>query len=81
VLNRHRIHQFLGSDLADSQWKNLGAIGMVRSKVTEKGVEREETRYAVRAHWALKTACIGVWMSRFVRIIAPKILRSFDILH
>lgn len=50
-----------------SDWVGLKAIGMVKSRVTEKGVTREDTRYfitsltdpvlfagAVRAHWSIE---------------------------
>lgn len=57
-------------------WAGLNAIGMVKSKVQEKGVSREETRYfitsltdvktfaaAVRAHWGIENSlhwCLDV---------------------
>jgi len=57
-------------------WEKLNAIGMVKSKVWEKGVLREETRYfitsltdvmtfskAVRAHWGVENSlhwCLDV---------------------
>ncbi|MDR0425763.1 MAG: ISAs1 family transposase [Clostridiales bacterium] len=52
---------------AKKEWSNLNGIGIVRSKVIEKGVERNETRYfitslkeleqfsnSVRGHWAIE---------------------------
>ena len=58
----------------NSDWAGLNAIGMVKSKVFEKGSLREEARYfitsltnvntfakAVRAHWALKIVFITAW--------------------
>ena len=57
-------------------WAGLAAIGMVKSKITEKDKEREETRYfitsltdvktfakAVRAHWGVENSlhwCLDV---------------------
>ena len=59
-----------------TEWVNLNAIGMVKSKVFEKGVWREEVRYfitslidvetfakAVRAHWGVENSlhwCLDV---------------------
>lgn len=64
---------FLSTDIhwlwQRSEWKNLNAIGMVRSTVLEKGSLREETRYfitsltevkpfanAVREHWGIENS-------------------------